>query len=69
MTPDAPTPSPPTAPRERLDGARLEPARLAEVIAAYEPILAEIARLRELDLADVHPAIVFEPTAAYRAAR
>ena len=26
----------------------------------------EIARLRELDLTDTHPAIIFEPTAPYR---
>lgn len=28
---------------------------------AFQPILAEIAKLRELDLTDVHPAIVFVP--------
>ena len=53
----------------RLSGSPLDAERLREVIEAYAPILDEIARLRELDLSDVHPAVVFEPTAAYRAAR
>lgn len=53
----------------RSSGTPLDPQRLQEVLAAYAPILAEIARLRELDLTDVHPAVVFEPTAAYRSAR
>jgi hypothetical protein len=29
---------------------------------AFAPILAEIAKLRDLDLTDVHPAIVFSPS-------
>jgi hypothetical protein len=40
--------------------------RLQEVLAAYRDILVEIDRLRTLDLTDVHPAVVFEPTAPYR---
>ncbi|OYZ76447.1 MAG: hypothetical protein B7Y09_20245 [Polaromonas sp. 24-63-21] len=51
-----------------LTGTTLSPERLMEVVAAYEPILSEIAKLREIDLAEVHPAIIFEPTAAYRSA-
>lgn len=51
-----------------LTGTTVGPERLVEVLAAYEPILSEIAKLRELDLAEVHPAIIFEPTAAYRSA-
>jgi hypothetical protein len=47
-------------------GLKLEPPRLQEVVAAYRDIAAEIAKLRMLDLTDVHPAIVFEPTATYR---
>jgi hypothetical protein len=50
----------------RLSGSPLDAQRLQEVLAAYAPILEEIARLRELDLQDVHPAVIFEPTAAYR---
>ncbi len=48
-------------------GLDLPPERLQEVLAAYRDILAEIDKLRTLDLTDVHPAIVFEPTAPYRA--
>lgn len=53
---------------ETLTGTTIGSQRLLEVVAAYEPILLEIAKLRELDLAEVHPAIIFEPTAAYRSA-
>lgn len=53
---------------ETLTGTSVGPERLVEVVAAYEPILSEIAKLRELNLAEVHPAIIFEPTAAYRSA-
>lgn len=53
---------------ETLTGTTVGPERLVEVVAAYEPILSEIAKLRELDLTEVHPAIIFEPTAAYRSA-
>ena len=49
-----------------LFGLDLSPERLQEVLAAYGNILAEIRKLRALDLTDVHPAIVFEPTAPYR---
>ena len=49
-----------------LFGLDLPPERLQEVLAAYADILGEINKLRALDLSDVHPAIVFEPTAPYR---
>jgi hypothetical protein len=29
---------------------------------AFAPILAEIAKLRDIDLTDVHPAVVFVPS-------
>lgn len=45
----------------------LPPERLQEVLAAYRGIFAEIEKLRTLDLTDTHPAVVFEPTAPYRA--
>lgn len=51
-----------------LTGTTVGPERLIEVVAAYDPILSEIAKLRELDLAQVHPAVIFEPMAAYRSA-
>ncbi len=47
-------------------GLDLPPERLQEVLAAYRDVLAEIDKLRTLDLTDTHPAIVFEPTAPYR---
>jgi hypothetical protein len=53
----------------RLSGTTLGADRLREVIAAYAPIHEEIIRLRELDLSEVHPAVIFEPTAAWRNAR
>ncbi len=45
---------------------QVSPARLTTNLAAYAEILKEIQKLRELDLTDTHPAIIFEPTAAYR---
>jgi hypothetical protein len=48
-------------------GLDLPPERLQEVLAACREILAEIDKLRSLDLTDTHPAILFEPTAPYRA--
>ena len=53
-------------PYKELLGLDLPPERLSEVLAAYGDILAEIRKLRTLDLTDVHPAVVFEPTAPYR---
>ena len=43
-------------------GLDLPPARLAEVVRLYRSVLAEIERLRALDLTDVHPAVMFDPT-------
>jgi hypothetical protein len=51
-----------------LLGLMLTPERLQENLAAYRDILAEIHKLRTLDLTEIHPAIIFEPTAAYRKA-
>ncbi len=53
-------------PYEELFGLDLPPERRQEVLAAYGDILGEIRKLRTLDLTEVHPAIVFEPTAPYR---
>jgi hypothetical protein len=47
-------------------GIDLPPKQLAENLAAFARILEEIQKLRALDLADVHPSIVFDPTAPYR---
>lgn len=53
-------------PYKEILGLALTPERLDEVLAAYRDILEDIRKLRELDLTDVHPAVVFEPTAPYR---
>lgn len=53
-------------PYKHLLGLDLPPERLQEVLAAYGDILGDIRKLRTLDLTDVHPAVVFEPTAPYR---
>jgi uncharacterized Ntn-hydrolase superfamily protein len=42
-------------------GASFAPARLAHNLVLYGGILAEISRLRELDLSDLHPAVIFDP--------
>jgi Protein of unknown function (DUF4089) len=47
-------------------GLDLPPERRAELLAAFQTIAAEIARLRTLDLTDVHPAVVFDPTLGER---
>jgi hypothetical protein len=51
---------------ESCSGTTFGSERLQQVYAAYAPILEEIAKLRSLDLSDVHPAVVFEPTVPYR---
>ena len=43
-----------------------EGARLRENLAAYRAILEELKKLRSLDLTDIHPAVVFDPTLPYR---
>ena len=45
---------------------QVNPERLKQNLASYTEILDEIKKLRALDLTDVHPAIIFEPTAPYR---
>jgi hypothetical protein len=42
-------------------GIGFAPERAAANLAAFRAILPEIEKLRELDLADVHPAVVFDP--------
>jgi hypothetical protein len=43
-------------------GLDLPPDRREAVLAAFRSIAEEIARLRTLDLTDVHPAVIFDPT-------
>ena len=40
--------------------------RRAELLQAFETIAAEIRKLRTLDLGDLHPAVVFDPTIGER---
>lgn len=47
-------------------GIDLDPERREAVLKAYADVLVEIRKLRALDLTDVHPCVIFEPTAAYR---
>lgn len=47
-------------------GIELDEARRAEIVEAYSSILDEIKKLRALNLTDVHPSVIFEPTAVYR---
>jgi len=42
-------------------GISLKPERVEENLKAYADILQEIAKLRTLDLRDVHPAVIFSP--------
>jgi hypothetical protein len=42
-------------------GIQLEEQRRSAVLAAFQPMAQEIAKLRSLDLTDVHPAVVFAP--------
>jgi hypothetical protein len=47
-------------------GVGPEGERLRENLAAYRVILEELKKLRSLDLSDIHPAVVFDPTPPYR---
>jgi len=42
-------------------GAAFVPERLAHNLRLYGGIVAEIERIRELDLSDLHPAVIFDP--------
>jgi len=56
----------PLDPYADILGLELPPERLTEVLDAFRDVLEEIRKLRALDLTDIHPSIIFEPTAAYR---
>jgi len=45
-------------------GLDLPPERREAVLAAFLSVAEEIAKLRSLDLTDVHPAVVFSPLPA-----
>ncbi len=46
-------------------GVEFAADRAAHNLDAYRPILAEIRKLRELDLSALHPAVIFDPVRAY----
>ena len=52
-----------------LFGVSLDRARLEALIPELEGILHEIKKLREIDVAEEHPVVVFDPMAAYRSSR
>ena len=56
----------PLDPYRDILGLGLPPERLREVLDAFRAVLEEIQKLRQLDLTDLHPAVIFEPTAPYR---
>jgi hypothetical protein len=55
----------PLDPFKDVAGVDFTPERLAELLAAYGGILDEIKKLRQLDLTDIHPAVIFDPTSGY----
>ena len=48
-------------------GLDIPEERRTELLHAFETIAAEIRKLRALDLGDLHPAVVFDPTLGERA--
>jgi hypothetical protein len=46
-------------------GVEFAAQRVTHNLDTYAPILAEISKLRELDLSEVHPVVVFNPARAY----
>ena len=56
---------PPLDPYKDILGVDFTPERLDENLQAFEDILDAIRKLRELDLTDVHPAVIFDPADGY----
>ena len=56
----------PLDPWQDILDVNVDPERLAHNLRAYRTILNEIRKLNDLDLTDVHPGVIFEPTIAYR---
>ena len=52
-----------------LFGVTLDRARLDALIPELEGILHEIDKLRELDLIEEHPVVVFDPMTVYRSSQ
>ncbi len=49
-----------------LFGVDLERDRLEILVVELQGILLEIKKLRELDLTDEHPVVIFDPETVYR---
>jgi hypothetical protein len=47
-------------------GLDLSEERLTQLLAAFDDISREIKKLRSLDLANVHPAVIFDSLLGYR---
>ncbi len=56
---------PPLDPYRDILGVDFTPERLDDNVQAFEDILNAIRKLRELDLTDVNPAVVFDPADGY----
>ena len=56
---------PPLDPYKDILGVDFTPERLDDNVQAFEDILNAIRKLRELDLTDVNPAVVFDPADGY----
>ncbi len=52
-------------PYKDIIGVDFTPERLDENLQAFADILKAIRKLRELDLTEVHPAVIFDPTDGY----
>jgi putative NADH-flavin reductase len=57
---------PPLDPYKDILGVDFTPERLDENLRAFADILQALRKLRELDLTEVHPAVVFDPAGPYR---
>ncbi|MFZ6644475.1 DUF1028 domain-containing protein [Undibacterium sp. TJN25] len=72
MLPPSQRPGMPAIPPAQVDllqtisGTDFTQDRVEANLHAFRPILAEIHKLRELDLANIHPAVIFDPTAPWR---
>jgi uncharacterized Ntn-hydrolase superfamily protein len=51
---------------QEMSGTDFTQERVDANLLAFRPILAEIRKLRQLDLADIHPAVIFDATAPWR---
>jgi len=54
---------------KEIIGLDLPDAELAEELVAFADIAAAIRRLRMLDLTDIHPVVIYDPTLPYRGSK